>query len=82
VVKAAELVIVIPIPNAAASGFFGRLDNNHLAERVVNSSVDKGKAIIFGECDLTDTILVLGTAVKTKSVPDLKADSDASIGAP
>src|SRR5215813_9468365 len=51
VAKATGLAVVIPIPMAAASGFFGRLDKSQLAERVVNSSVDKGKAIIFGECD-------------------------------
>ena len=80
--KADGLSIVIPIPMGAASGFFGRLDKSQLAEPVVNWSVDNGKAIIFGDCDLTVTILDQGTAVYTRSVPDLNADSDARIGAP
>ena len=41
-----------------------------------------GRAIILGDDDLTGIIFDLGTAVYTKSVPDLRADSDARIGAP
>lgn len=80
--NALGLAIVIPIPMAAASGLSGRLDNSRFAEPTVNSSVDNGKAIIFGDCDLIVTILDLGMAVYTKSAPDLSTDSDARIGAP
>jgi hypothetical protein len=38
--------------------------------------------MISGENDLTGIIFDLGTAVYTKSVPDLRAERDARIGAP
>src|SRR5919107_4175024 len=54
---------VIPIPIAAAWGFFGIIAISRLAEPVVNLSSDIGNAIIFGAKDLTATLLDLGTAV-------------------
>src|SRR5215467_7017042 len=74
--------IVSPIPMAAESGLLGSIATSRLAEPTVSLSSANGKAIILGDADLTGIIFDLGTAVYTKSVPDLKADSEARIGAP
>jgi hypothetical protein len=54
---------LIPIPIAAVLGFFGIIATSRFAEPIVNLSSDIGNAIIFGEKDLTATMIDLGTAV-------------------
>jgi hypothetical protein len=72
----------MPIPIAALSGLFGITAKSLLEEPTVNLSSGRGRAIIFGEKDLVATILDRGTAVYTRSVPDLSAASEVRRGAP
>ena len=44
---------------------FGIIATSLFADPMVNLSSDNGSAIMFGEEDLTDTTLDLGTAVYT-----------------
>lgn len=80
--SASGLAIVIPIPIAAEWGFFGSIEVSLFAEPKVNLSSEVGSTIKFGEKALADCDSDLGTAVYTRSLPDLSAASDASIGAP
>src|SRR5690242_15777355 len=80
--NASGFAILIPIPIAAVSGFFGVVDKILLADPTVNLPSGKGNAIIFAEADLTGTIFDRGIAVYTRSVPDLRAAIEASKGAP
>lgn len=80
--SASGLAIVIPIPIAAEWGFFGSIEISLFAAPNVNLSSDVGRTIKLGENALVDSDSDLGTAVYTRSVPDLSAASDASIGAP
>jgi hypothetical protein len=70
------------MPMAAESGLLGSIATSRLAEPTVSLSSANGSAIISGDADLTGITFDLGTAVYTKSVPDLKADNEARIGAP
>jgi hypothetical protein len=74
--------MLMPIPIAALSALFGIIATSLFADPIVNLSSGNGSAIMFGEEDLTDTTLDLGTAVYTMSVPALRAAIDASKGAP
>src|ERR671925_351505 len=80
--SASGLAIVIPIPIAAEWGFFGSIEISLFAAPNVNLSSDVGSTIKLGEKALVDRDSDLGTAVYTRSVPDLSAARDASIGAP
>src|ERR671933_175708 len=80
--NASDFAILIPIPIAALSAFFGIVLINLLTDPAVSLSSGIGKAIIFGEKHLTATRIDLGIAVYTRSVPDLRAAIEASIGAP
>jgi hypothetical protein len=51
------------MPISALSGFFGVIAAILLVYPTVNLSSGNGNAIMFGEKDLTDTMLDLGTAV-------------------
>src|SRR6185437_8186232 len=79
---ASGFAILIPIPIAAVSCFFGVIATILLADPTVNLSSGNGSAMMFGEKALTGTIIDLGTAVYTRSVPDLIAAIEASKGAP
>ena len=74
--------MLMPIPIAALSALFGIIATSLFADPTVNLSSGNGSAIIFGEADLVTRIFDLGTVVYTRSVPDLKAAIEASIGAP
>jgi hypothetical protein len=67
---------------AAELGFFGSIEASLLAAPRVSLSSDIGNTIAFGDMALVDKVFDLGTAVYTRSVPDLMAASEASIGAP
>ena len=79
---ASDFAMLMPIPIAALSALFGIIATSLFADPIVNLSSGNGSAIMFGEEDLTDTTLDLGTAVYTMSVPALRAAIDASKGAP
>ncbi len=74
--------MLMPIPMAAASARLGSIAASLFAEPTVNLSSGSGSAIMAGENDLTAVIIERGTAVYTKSVPDLSAAIEVRTGAP
>ena len=71
-----------PIPIVAESKFFGMAPSNFLTAPRVSFWSTSGITIRLGEMALVDWVLIFGTDVYTKSVPDLKAAKEERIGAP